>query len=325
MFSSIRSFVRDNHPRFCELAKRYRCSVLHFYLDFLWCRRNLKADSSEYFTLELYRLSKIERKTYLFIKVSRAWEAKLNSKNDRRIFKDKEETNRLFSSMVHRRWIPAYKISEKEIQDFLQLPELGEYVFIKPLAGHKGIGIEKVKVTELRHELPEKMTAIQEQKCIIEEGIVQHPLLDSIYSKSVNTLRVATILKKDGTAQVLGCSLRCGCGDMTVDNFSSGGVQFPIDVASGIVIGPGNRCDGSHHCCHPDSGVQVLGMKIPHYNEIVKACTEAARTIPTSRYLGWDIAVTKSGFDLVEINIGQGINGMQQDKVGKYYQLKDLL
>lgn len=39
---------------------------------------------------------------------------------------------------------------------------------------------------------------------------------------------------------------------------------------------------------------------------------------PHLRYIGWDVAITEEGCELIEANLAQGVNGMQQDGVGKH-------
>jgi len=43
------------------------------------------------------------------------------------------------------------------------------------------------------------------------------------------------------------------------------------------------------------------------------------------RYLGWDVAITENGCELIEANSSQGCNGMQLDGVGKYPYLKQFI
>ena len=58
---------------------------------------------------------------------------------------------------------------------------------------------------------------------LLEECILQHPSM-SFNNTSVNTIRVYSVLDKQGKAHILKVVLRAGVGDSVVDNFHSGGV-----------------------------------------------------------------------------------------------------
>lgn len=53
---------------------------------------------------------------------------------------------------------------------------------------------------------------------------------------------------------------------------------------------------------HPVTKTQIVGFKIPYWEEIIKMVTEAAWIVPQVRTVGWDIAVTKSGPLIIEGN-----------------------
>ena len=66
----------------------------------------------------------------------------------------------------------------------------------------------------------------------------------------------------------------------------------------------------------------MIGLQIPHWDKILTTVQEAGKLLPNMRYIGWDIAVTEEGCEIIEANYGQGSNGMQQDGVGKYDTIK---
>ena len=54
---------------------------------------------------------------------------------------------------------------------------------------------------------------------------------------------------------------------------------------------------------HPITGKQIIGFKIPYWQECKEFVMKAARHIPTVRYVGWDIVLLEGGkFLLVEGN-----------------------
>ena len=57
---------------------------------------------------------------------------------------------------------------------------------------------------------------------------------------------------------------------------------------------------------HPSSNVQMIGFKLPRFTKLKQYVYELTKVFPTARYLGWDIAITPYGFDLIEMNCPAG-------------------
>ena len=65
---------------------------------------------------------------------------------------------------------------------------------------------------------------------IIQEGIKQSQTLDTINSDFVNTIRVLSFLRTDGSVLILSTILRLGVKGAKVDNASSGGIVVGIKI-----------------------------------------------------------------------------------------------
>ena len=123
---------------------------------------------------------------------------------------------------------------------------------------------------------------------IVQEPVVQHPVLDSIYSGSLNTIRVITFLH-DGEAEVLSCNLRMGAGDSEIDNVSAGGYACGIYPDGRLTELAVNR-KGVWVDRHP--GGAVFGeITLPRFPEFLDRVKDAARRVPHFRILGWDFAM----------------------------------
>ena len=68
---------------------------------------------------------------------------------------------------------------------------------------------------------------------------------------------------------------------------------------------------------HPDTGVVLLGYRVPFWEEAKAFVCELAQVIPDNHYTGWDIALTdkgwvlqegndRGGFMLIQITTGKG-------------------
>lgn len=107
-----------------------------------------------------------------------------------------------------------------------------------------------------------------------------------------------------------------GCGDSIVDNGGVGGIFSTIDVMTVVVTTSGVSEKGESYISHPDSGVQILGAKIPQWNELLKLVEELAKVIPEQKYVGWDLTLTGSGWIMVKGNANGQLIHQYSNKVG---------
>ena len=86
-----------------------------------------------------------------------------------------------------------------------------------------------------------------------------------------------------------------------MDNVCSGGLSAVVDTETGIVCSPGIDKLGYRRILHPDSGEQIVGFRIPRWDEAMALVKELAMKTE-DRYTGWDIALSKDGWVMVEGN-----------------------
>ena len=140
---------------------------------------------------------------------------------------------------------------------------------------------------------------------LLAEGIVeQHEILSSMNPDCLNTARITTLLRSDGTLDYLCATIRVGL-DKPIDNFGAGGIAALVDLATGVVIGPAIRRDPNdttHYLVHPFTGCPLVAVELPWWPETLSMIERAARVVPTVRTVGWDVAFTPTGPLLVEAN-----------------------
>lgn len=74
---------------------------------------------------------------------------------------------------------------------------------------------------------------------------------------------------------------------------------------------------------HPKTQVVLMGRKMPLWKEAKEFSIKLAKENPKIRYIGWDIAITDNGIDLIEGNYVAGITAFQFiDGKGMYKELK---
>ena len=170
---------------------------------------------------------------------------------------------------------------------------------VKPLDLNCGKGIQ---IIDDRQEVNtfERLLGMNPKGFIAEELIKQEDSLSNLHPASINTLRINTI--NYGTSvEIKWPCLRVGRGGNIVDNAGAGGVFGAIDVETGEII---KVSDEFHHTFveHPDTGIPLVGFKVPKWKEACMLAKQLAEILPDCRFIGWDLALTDKGWVMVEGN-----------------------
>ena len=162
-----------------------------------------------------------------------------------------------------------------------------------------GIGVSIIDTTNTDlKEIYNKLT--NDNTLLLEELLEQDDSISSIYPHSINTIRVYTI-NKNGNVHVMFKAIRIGNHGKVVDNFNNGGMFSVIDD-DGVIRKPAIDKLNNVFEKHPMTNKEIIGFKIPRYNEIIELCKKLALVVPEIKYSAWDICVTKTGLDIVEGN-----------------------
>lgn len=307
-----------------KLQEQYKWPRWCFYLDAFLCRIILGTNTNYYFMQEMYKMNWLERNQYIndtrTVKVRELFNSYTQRKDE---VTNKVIFNTTIKEYINREWMYAPDHTVDEIEAFLRRHDA---IIVKPVDATAGKGVEKILCSEALNNLDEFVGRVQEKKLLMEEFIKQHSQMSEINPSSVNTLRITTVREKTGKVHVIAASLRAGGKDQVVDNLHADGVQYPIDVQTGLIIRGGTKYDGTRDVYfHPSTNKQMIGFQVPNWETVIRTVESASQVPEGIRYLGWDIAVTEDGCDIVEANISQGCNGMQLDGVGKYYMIMKYL
>lgn len=141
---------------------------------------------------------------------------------------------------------------------------------------------------------------------IIQRRVWQHEKMAAINPSSVNTLRLYSVLGKDGDVKVYSAVLRTGVGDTKVDNYSSGGLSVGITEEGTLRKVAFNKL-GEQVDTHPTTGLVFENYAIPSYGKAVELAKKAHVLVPHFRSVSWDIAITEDGLPiLIEGNLCRG-------------------
>lgn len=152
---------------------------------------------------------------------------------------------------------------------------------------------------------------------VVQERIVQHPVLAALHPQSVNTVRIVTLCGADGAPEVIAAVFRMGTAGAEVDNTTGGGIVAPVDLDTGRCGAATSRFRISEHAVHPQTGMQIEGLELPQWPAVVSLVVRAHERLPFPRTLGWDVAVTESGPVILEVNSGYYHNHLQLDGAGE--------
>ena len=138
-------------------------------------------------------------------------------------------------------------------------------------------------------------------KVLLEEPIEQHELMKRFNPTSVNTVRVAAYLTREGVYPAHGF-FRTGQKGSFTDNVGAGGLQTRVDVQRGIITSDAGDHFRKRYEKHPDSGIVFKGFALPEWDAALKIVREAALLFPEIKYKSFDLAYTDKGWVIVEIN-----------------------
>ncbi len=278
------------------------------FVDMVWCGFRYLAGYADYDLFQFYRLNAAQRATYLTRGKNNQAVRCFNNPDYTYLFEDKAQFNQKFSSFIHRESIDLKKSSVNEFADFL---ERHPTVIAKPADGICGRGVLKTSLSDFLDAQDMYRFLTESGRTLIEQVIEQQEDISAIYPNSVNTLRIVTILKEDGIADVVFSSIRIGNHGSFVDNLNSGGMSALIDSTTGAIIKAGEDKDLITYDTHPMTGKPIVGFTVPMFDKAIELCKQAATVVPQIRYVAWDVAMTNDGPELIEGNTFPGHDIMQ--------------
>ena len=210
-----------------------------------------------------------------------------------------------FEKYVRRDWLDVANSSLDQFSDFI----LRHTTFVvKPQSSSCGKG---VRIENANGPLEKLYEEYRTENALLEEVVVQHSKMASIYSGSVNTLRIAAVRMQD-SVEILGAVLRCGSGSGNIDNYHAGGFAAKIDPETGVVVSDGCNMLHERVIKHPDTKVLFHGFQIPYWSKVLEMINNAAKEVDGVRYVGWDVAIREDGPLLIEGNFEGMFDVLQQ-------------
>ena len=293
-----------------NLAKNQFFVLLDMFFSFLI----FGADASNYRTFEFYKLNFRGRNAF----ITRIKNTKFRLRTSEAafdLFYNKSLFNLRYSAFIKRNWVSTRNNTSLEILDFINKYKT---VIVKPDTGTWGIGIYKLNYLD-KDKVDLLIGSLNNGKEYVIEEIVENiESLKLLNPTSLNTLRVITMVDRLGHTHIIKSLLRIGATNSCVDNTSIGGLICSINEKFGIIDSVGKSLAGPSYFLHPISQKQLLGLVIPYWEKLENYVEEITKVEPKARYVGWDIAITNDGFELIEGNLSPGELMQISDMVGKW-------
>jgi alpha-L-glutamate ligase-like protein len=197
----------------------------------------------------------------------------------------------------------------------------GDFV-IKPDCGSAGRGVlvltgrvgdtffrhsgERLSLEELRQHLSDILSGMyslggRPDRALIQQRVRLHPAFAPVSFKGIPDIRVILYRNRPAMAML---RLPTKASDGRA-NLHQGGIGTGINLATGV----------THHAVlhdrlvekHPDTGVPVVGMRVPHWQEVLRLSARIAEAVGLG-YIGVDIVVdAEEGPLLLEANARPGL------------------
>lgn len=278
---------------------KYQCERTSYrqLLKVLFAEQFCGIDVSGFFRYHCENAScyQISRKV-LFAEQDELW-MRVNSAESRDILNDKFKAYQHFKDYYQR---DIVFVRDKEAIDvFKSFCQAHSRFIVKPLAEACGRGIQLIDANEASFRV-EDYLSFNPDGFVAEELIIQDGALSRLHPQSVNTLRINTV-NYGSSIEVIWPCLRMGRGESIVDNAGAGGVFGAIDSSTGLITNVSDEYDHMF-TVHPDTGIPLIGFKIPKWEEACEMAKHLAKLIPDCHFIGWDLALTDKGWVMVEGN-----------------------
>lgn len=275
----------------------------------IWCdifRHSMRYNTSilEYFQFGFYKpeCTAEQKNTWAGTGYMYEYQGFMNPRQFRDSLEDKAVFDKIYGKYIHHHALP--------IEDLKANHELGEQILNNPSGkmvfkqrgGNCGRGVEVVETSG--YDVKGMIAHMEETGAdLVEDFVQQHEVINQLAPTALNTVRIITQLRPNGEVDIVGCRLRISVHGVT-DNLAGGNIAAFIDPETGIITDNAIYSDITKHEeeYHPVTGLKIKGTQIPFWKESIALAKEVAALDPRNKSIGWDLAITSSGPDLIEGN-----------------------
>ncbi len=255
----------------------------------------------DYFYFRFYNKTGKERSLWAGSGYMYEYHLVMNPKSSRAILENKIEFLDRYNEFVHRSYFTIGLLRRNPLKAEGLLANPSGKVVLKLSTGQVGA---EVKVYNCKDFTSASLVAEMERLGfdLAEEYVIQHPALMAMSPSGLNTVRIFTQL--EGSKVVfLGARLRISVNS-PVDNMGAGNIAATVEMETGKVTGAGVYSDitKKEELIHPVTGLEIKGFQVPYWKETVALAESAALLHRENKSIGWDIAISSKGPELIEGN-----------------------
>lgn len=319
-------FIPSKIRQYWEIAQKYSNHnayyAIYIFFDLIICKLFYASYLDDYILYEFYKFNHQHIKSFITNKKQMRLWREFNSKEAIHLFTNKPLFNKKFSQFMHRQYILATNATTDESLNFIKQHNT---VIVKPVDGVCGKGIYRLKSNNPK-DLESFIISLQSNSYLVEEIIENEESLKKLNPSSLNTVRVVTCLDKALQPHIIKAVLRIGTNNSCTDNVHNGGIVCSINTEHGIIDSYAYNSKGDKYIVHPLTNTPIVGFKIPGWEKLPSYIKEVARIETGARYVGWDIAITPNGFELLEGNTDHAADVFQMCSLeGQYKQVLSYL
>lgn len=199
----------------------------------------------------------------------------------------------------------------RSVDDFVIKPANGSAGNgILVIVGHEGdewIGIngKRYSIADLRRHIADIIFGVyshdKQDAAIIEQRIVQHPVIDRLFDKGLADVRLI-LFRHELILTMSRVPTMLSAGKA---NLHQGAVGVGLDPESGRSYRAMFKQETIFR--HPDTDANLIGVQIPFWEEILDHSHRLAEVVPL-KYVGIDVAISEKGPVVLEINARPGLD-----------------
>ena len=257
----------------------------------------------DYFIFKFYNKRPEDREKWVGTGYKYEFDLKSNPKETREILQDKLAFYDAYQPFIKHLYCTIEDLEEKNERASKVFNNKSGKIVVKDSLGQCGWGVEVLRAED--YNLDSLLSYMKNKGLnMAEEFILQHDEINKLSPSGVNTIRMITIINKEGGVDFLGARMRVTVNSY-VDNLASGNVACSIDLKTGKIDGDGvfkdiTKVSPISH--HPVTKTQFKGFQIPMWDDVLKLTKEIAAYHPENRAVGWDVVLTDNGPDFLEGN-----------------------
>jgi hypothetical protein len=284
------------------VCERTNKSKLTIWYEMIYSSLVYNISLLEYFNFKFYEISDEEKQSYAGTGFLYEYQLKMNPKSTRYVLEDKIIFLDEYRTFVKHKFVSLIDLQNDTTKALSVLNNQSGKVVLKDSKGQCGNGVIVRKSNEL-NEISLIDNLIATSNDYVEEFVVQHDDLMTLSPSGLNTIRIITQINKSNQVDILGCRLRITINS-SIDNLAAGNIAAAIDEKTGKLIGSGVYSDITKpdEYRHPVTGIELIGFQVPFWIETIEMVKKAALINTKNKSIGWDVAISNNGPELIEGN-----------------------